>query len=135
MVERGGRLIIMPVENTKRVTLEPIIHEYVRKGAHIMTDEWWAYRNLSSHYKHRTVNHGTKEYVRGNVHVNTLEGAWSLLKRSIRGIYHRPSKKHLDKYCAEFQFKYNTRKDSEASRFGKTIAKSKVKVSNRKIKK
>jgi transposase-like protein len=128
MLQRGGNLIIMPVENAKRVTIEPLIYKHVKIGTKIMTDEWWAYTKLSRSYKHEVVQHGVKEYVRGNVHVNSLEGAWSLLKRSIRGIYHRPSKKHLAKYCAEFQFKYNTRKDSEQIRFDKLLSKSKGKI-------
>jgi len=130
MLQRNGKLIIMPVENAKRVTLEPIIRKYVKKGTRVMSDEWWAYKKLSPDYKHETVNHGSKEYVRGDVHVNSLEGAWSLLKRSFRGIYHRPSRKYLDKYCAEFQFKYNTRKDSERERFDKAIKGSNIRIRN-----
>lgn len=124
MLQRKGQLIITPVPDTKRKTLEPLILKSVNKGTLIMSDEWWAYRRLEKYYRHSTVNHGTKEYVRGNVHVNSLEGAWSLLKRSFRGIYHRPSKKHLDKYCAEFQFKYNSRHLGEISRFNIVAEKS-----------
>lgn len=133
MLQRGGRLIITPVEDTKRKTIEPIIHASVKRGTQIMTDEWWAYSQLDKYFKHGVVKHKVKEYVSGDIHVNSLEGAWSLLKRSIRGVYHRPSKKHLEKYCAEFQFKYNTRKDTEQLRFGKAISKSKVKVWNKNI--
>ncbi|MCW3085834.1 MAG: family transposase [Bacteroidetes bacterium] len=129
MLERKGKLIIMVVPNTRRVTLQPIILQNVAKGTQIMSDEWWAYTKLSSHgYKHGVVKHKAKEYVRGDIHSNSLEGAWSLLKRSIRGIYHRPSREHLDKYCAEFQFKYNTRNDTEITRFTKTVAKSRISV-------
>lgn len=133
MLQRRGKLIVMPVENTKRVTLDPIIRKYVEKGTRVMTDEWHAYKKLAPDYKHETVNHGAKEYVRGEVHVNSLEGAWSLLKRSFRGIYHRPSKKYLAKYCAEFQFKYNTRKDSEKERFEKVLYKSRTRIRNSEI--
>jgi hypothetical protein len=79
------------------------------------------------------VNHKRKEYVRGNIHVNALEGAWSLLKRSIRGIYHRPSKKYMDKYCAEFQFRYNTRQETEMGRFKKAVKRSNIPVKYRDI--
>jgi len=135
MLQRGGELIIMPVADTKRATLEPLIFKNVNQGSKIMSDEWWAYRHLKrKNYRHETVNHGSKEYVRGNVHVNSLEGAWSLLKRSFRGIYHRPSREHLDKYCAEFQFKYNTRHLNELQRFGSVVAKSsKIRLRNKNI--
>lgn len=121
MLERNGQLIIMPVKDTKRKTLEPLILLNVKAGSYIMSDEWWAYTKLYKLYKHDVVKHKEKEYVRGNVHVNSLEGAWSLLKRSIRGVYHRPSAKHLEKYCDEFAFKYNTRKDDDFKRFEKAI--------------
>ena len=133
MIQRNGRLIIVPVEDTKRKTIEPYILANVKHGSKIMSDEWWAYKKLYNYYEHKYVNHGKKEYVRGNVHVNSLEGAWSLLKRSFRGIYHRPSKQHLPKYCAEFQFKYNTRKDSERQKFDTIITKSKKKVGNKNV--
>ena len=133
MLERYGELIIMPVPDTKRKTLEPIILLNVKKGSYIMSDEWWAYTKLYRKYKHDFIKHGEKEYVRGNVHVNSLEGAWSLLKRSIRGVYHRPSRKHLARYCDEFAFKYNTRKDTDFVRFEKAIACSKTQVKQKQI--
>jgi transposase-like protein len=133
MLQRGGELIIMPVPDTKRKTLEPIILKHVEKGSKIMSDEWWAYKHLHKHYTHETVLHGAREYARGKTHVNGLEGAWSLLKRSIRGIYHRPSRKHLEKYCAEFQFKYNSRQNDENQRFQRVVNKSKITVGNKKI--
>lgn len=71
-----------------------------------MTDEWFAYRRLYVRYTHEFVRHHNKEYVCGEIHTNTLEGAWSHLKRSIMGTYNRPSKQHLDKYCTEFQLQY-----------------------------
>lgn len=133
MAQRKGKLLIMPVENTKRKTLEPIIRKNVEKGTHIMTDEWPAYSKLSPDYEHSVVNHGRREYVNGIAHTNTLEGAWSLLKRSIRGIYHRPSKQHLPKYCAEFQFNYNTREQSTTERFNQSLDKNKLPVSYKDI--
>lgn len=133
MLERNGELVIMPVPDAKRKTLEPLILLNVKKGARIMSDEWWAYTKLYRNYKHQFVKHKIKEYARGVVHVNSLEGAWSLLKRSIRGIYHRPSRKHLAKYCDEFAFKYNTRKDPDFTRFEKAIALSGVRINQKQI--
>ena len=127
-LQRKGNLYITPVPDTKRKTLEPIIREKVQAGTTIYSDEWWAYKQLYRHYTHRTVNQGTKEYARGDVHVNSLEGAWAHLKRSLMGTYHRPSKKHLDKYCAEFQFNYNTRNQSPGNKFRQTISKNNLRV-------
>ena len=132
-VQRGGRLSITPVPNAKRKTLEPIIHKRVKKGTHINSDEWWAYTKLCSDYAHDVVNHRRKEYVRGKVHTNTIEGAWSHLKRSIMGTYHRPSREHLSKYCAEFEYNYNTRKNSPEIKFKKIIDKNLIRVSYRTI--
>ena len=74
-VQRKGRLSITPVENTKRITLEPIIHKRVKGGSHIMSDEWWAYTKLDKGYKHSVVKHKCREYVRGDIYTNTIEGA------------------------------------------------------------
>ncbi|MBP1645879.1 MAG: family transposase [Bacteroidetes bacterium] len=127
-VQRKGRLSISPVKDTKRKTLEPIIHKVIKENTHIMSDEWHAYRKLDSNYEHSVVKHRIKEYVRGDVHTNTIEGAWSHLKRSLMGTYHRPSKEHLDKYCAEFQFNYNTRNNSPEIKFRKTIDKNNIRI-------
>ena len=127
-VQRKGRLSITPVENTKRITLEPIIHKRVKGGSHIMSDEWWAYTKLDKDYKHSVVKHKRKEYVRGDVYTNTIEGAWSHLKRSMMGTYHRPSKVHLSKYCAEFEFTYNTRKKTPIAKFNQIIDKNLIRV-------
>lgn len=127
-VQRKGRLSITPVENTKRMTLEPIIHKRIKSGAHIMSDEWWAYTKLDKDYKHSVVKHKRKEYVRGDVYTNTIEGAWSHLKRSMMGTYHRPSKEHLSKYCAEFEFTYNTRKKTPMAKFNQIIDKNLIRV-------
>lgn len=65
---------------------------------------------------HETVNHSQGEYVRGNAHVNTAEGYFSLLKRGINGIYHHVGKQHLGQYLGEFDFRYNTRGQSDGAR-------------------
>lgn len=132
-VQRRGRLTITPVNNTRRSTLEPLINSSVKEGAHIMSDEWWAYSKLDKAYKHSVVKHKHKEYVRGNVHTNTIEGAWSHLKRTIMGTYHRPSRKHLSKYCAEFEFSYNSRKKSPIERFNNIVDKNLISVGYRDI--
>src|SRR5687767_12291757 len=74
-----------------------------------MTDDAGWYPAIAKDYAHSTVNHSKKEYVRGDVHTNTVEGYFSILKRGIIGTYHHVSEAHLQRYCSEFDFRYNHR--------------------------
>ncbi len=95
----------------------PIIKNCIGKDVTIYADGSKIYDDLSQDYKHETVDHKSKEYVRGDVHTNTVEGSFSLLKRGIYGIYHSVSPKHLHRYCDEFAFRYNVRKATEEGKF------------------
>lgn len=117
MVQRGGLLSAMAVENVKSDTLTREIISKVKESATLYTDEWLGYNGVSRIYDHHIVKHNQGEYVKGRIHTNTIEGFWSLLKRGIIGIYHFTSKKHLQMYVDEFVFRYNTRKFSEGLRF------------------
>ena len=76
----------------------------------IYTDEWPAYRGIADeNTRHETVNHKQEEWVRADVHTNTVEGVWSLFKRSIVGSYHQLSEKHMDAYLDEFEWRFNNR--------------------------
>lgn len=109
--ERQGKVKTEVVPDAKRKTIEPIICKKVEPGSKVHTDEWWAYRRLGQHgFEHETVNHGEKEWKRGDCHTNSIEGYWSQLKRSIHGTYIHVSQKHMPKYLAEFDFRHNTRK-------------------------
>ena len=110
MVERGGDVMTKVVPDVTRKTLHGIIETNVQKGSTISTDEFRSYGTLDKKgYVHGTVQHGTKEYVRGIHHVNSVEGFWSQLKRSIKGTHIHVSHKHLSKYLREFEFRYNMR--------------------------
>jgi transposase-like protein len=114
MLEREGDVMTHVIPNAKRTTLHPLIEQNVEKGSTVHTDENLAYRNLYlKGYDHQRVNHSAGEYVRGNVHTNSLEGFWSMIKRSIRGTHIHVSGKHLDKYLVEFEYRYNMRKAPE----------------------
>jgi transposase-like protein len=117
LVERGGRVRAMPMERVTAETLGVVLNQHVDGASVIMTDELSAYQKATFGYKdHQTVAHGQREYVRGNVHSNTVEGFFSLLKRGIIGVYHHVGKGHLAKYCDEFSFRYDARKVSDAQR-------------------
>ena len=74
------------------------------------TDDWPAYKGIEdADTQHETVNHSAKEWVHGKVHTNTVEGVWSLLKRSVIGTYHKLSVKHLNAYLDELEWRYNNR--------------------------
>ena len=87
-------------------------------GARLMTDEYSAYRGLKNTWEgeHSTVCHGTKEYARGDVHVNTAESSHALLKRGIVGIYHNVSCEYLHRYLWQYDFLWNTRKMNDGER-------------------
>ena len=75
-----------------------------------MTDEWQAYRRPGREFaRHLTVNHSAEEWVRGEAHTQTVEGYFSIFKRGMKGVYQHCSEKHLHRYLAEFQFRYNNR--------------------------
>lgn len=130
MVERAGELRTMPVENVKSKTLEAEIEKHVDLDSILMTDEYVSYKSIGKKFKkHESVVHSEEEYVRyykndddkPDVYTNTIEGAFSQMKRGIVGIYHHVSPEHLHRYCAEFDYRYNTRKLKDAERFGVTL--------------
>ena len=118
LVERGGRVRVRHIDRVHRGTLGSAIRELVEHGSRIHTDENPSYNHLdrSTQYRHETVNHTAKEYVRGDVTTNTVEGFFSLIKRGVYGTFHSVSKHHLHRYLAEFEFRYNTRKMDDGER-------------------
>lgn len=117
LVQRGGNVRSFTIPNVTAANLKPILREHVSADARVMTDEWVGYRGLKKEFAdHQTVNHSHDEYVRGEASTNTVEGYFSLLKRGLTGTYHHVSRHHLHRYLAEFDFRYNARKDSDAVR-------------------
>lgn len=114
MVERGGEVITRVVSGRGEFVLVPHILENVLPGTRIATDEHGSYSKLNVEgFRHGTVNHSKKEYVRGPVHTNTIEGFWAWMKRQINGTHVWVSKKHLPKYLGEMEFRFNRRKRPE----------------------
>lgn len=112
MVERGGRVVAQVVTDAKLKTIFPIIHERILPASIVYSDEFPIYDHLgeTSHgYDHRRIQHAERVYVMGDVHTNTIEGFWSLVKRGIGGVYHSVSRKYLQTYLDEYAYRYNRR--------------------------
>lgn len=105
------------VPNTKGKTLINVIKNMVEEGSIVVSDGWVGYSKLYKNFIHKKIPHNEGLYVKDNFHTNSIEGFWSLLKRGILGIYHSVSPKHLQKYCDEFAFRYNTKNYKEGDRF------------------
>ena len=114
MLEREGDVMTRVVPNVKGRTLHPIIEDNIAKGSTVSSDELTTYKALGRKgYAHGTVEHGAEEWVRGIHHVNSIEGFWSQIKRSIRGTHVHVSKQHMSKYLGEFEYRYNMRGNPE----------------------
>jgi transposase len=114
VVQRGGKVAALVAPNASRATIEPFVRSKVLPDTMIYTDEWSGYDKLEqSGYGHKRIRHAERVYVMGNVHTNTIEGFWSLLKNGIRGVYHSVSTRHLQDYINEYAFRYNHRRDPQ----------------------
>lgn len=112
-IQRGGDVRLAVIKERGRRELHDFIEKHVDDRTEaIFTDDWEAYEGIADENTlHKTVNHRRKEWVRGNVHTNTVEGVWSLLKRSIVGSYHKLSAKHLPAYLGEIEWRFNNREN------------------------
>ena len=125
LVERGGILKTRVMPTTERDFLQGIVHLNVKPGSNIVTDAHKGYVGLREDYNHVSIKHTEGKYItQGANHTNTIEGYWGLFQRSIIGIYHHVSPKHLQAYCDESAYRYNTRKMNEGNRVSLTLAKS-----------
>ena len=121
VVERGGRAKSVVTQN--QVQAPSIVLGAVEPGSAVVTDQSRLYFDLH-HYvaKHETVNHGAKEWARGEWSTNTVEGFFGQVRRSISGTHHYVSNKHIGRYMAEFDFRYSTRKSSDSKRLETLIS-------------
>jgi transposase-like protein len=111
LVDRSsGEKRSIHVPEVTAATLKPILIQHVSRDARLMTDDSKVYAKLGGRFvAHQTVNHSEKEYARGDVTTNTVEGSFGLLKRGLIGTFHSVSEKHLQRYCVEFDFRWNSR--------------------------
>ena len=119
---KKGTVVARVIDNVSAQTLNEFVLDTVSTRVSLVaTDEWRGYDRLSEDgWPHKTVTHSRGQYVNGNVHTNTIEGFWSLVKRGIIGNFHKVSAKYLPLYIKEFEFRYNNRKNPDI--FGAAIA-------------
>jgi transposase-like protein len=120
-IERKGNVVARVITRADHYDMEQFVHMVCGdKVSLLATDEHHGYKHLGKTFPHGTVRHSRKQYVVGAIHTNTIEGFWSLFKRSIVGSFHQVSKKYLPLYIAEAQFRYNNRHNPDI--FGLAIA-------------
>lgn len=118
MMERGGRVKMMPVKSSGARVLLPLIERYIAEGSLIYSDEARVYQTLNRRgYGHLTTNHSQGEYAAGEIHSQGIENVWGRLKRSIKGTYYHVSDRHLQRYCNETEFRFNYRRLAPSDRF------------------
>lgn len=110
LVERDGRARSFHIRDLKSSIVAPIVRKNIARESMLMTDEGRHYRKVGKEFAaHHRVEHSAEEYVRGIAHVNTAESFFALFKRGMRGVYQHCAEKHLHRYLAEFDFRYNNR--------------------------
>jgi transposase-like protein len=120
MLQRNGNAKLLVIGNK---TFKEVIRQNVNKSATIYTDAHAGYELLNQEYaNHEAVNHSVMEFRKGDVYTNSVEGFFSLFKRTIHGTYHAISPKHLHRYCAETTYRFNSRKIKDADRFRRAIS-------------
>lgn len=125
LVQRGGDVRSQTMPQVSSKNIRQVLKKNIESSATLMTDTLPVYVNAGRDFaKHETVDHSKGEYVRGKTHVNTTEGYFSQLKRSLDGTFHHVSEKHLDRYLAEFDYRYNTRKEEDGTRMEEALRKS-----------
>jgi transposase-like protein len=122
MVERGGRLRLIPVKDAKAEITGPVLEKHISPDAILQTDAHATFEIIGERGKfagHRMINH-SKSYAMGENHTQHIESAFSLLKRGVYGTFHKVSIKHLGRYCNEFSYRFN-RRGEQANLFNATI--------------
>lgn len=120
LIETGGRVVtkVMPCVTKKSIT--KMIETHLEKGAVLVSDSSPVYYRVGRKYDHKIINHTEGQYKVGSHHTNSIENYWSLLRRGLYGIYHQVSSQHLQRYCDEFAYRFNSRKLHDGLRW--TIA-------------
>jgi len=125
LVERGGKARVRTVPKVNAHNLRAVMGENVAPTARVMTDDSTSYPFVKGDFaSHETTNHSAREYARGDVHSNTAESFFAIFKRGVYGTYHAISKKHLHRYCGEFEHRWNMREQDDGERTVEAIRKA-----------
>lgn len=122
VLKREGEIRAAHIPAATRAALHGAVHQNVAKTARLMTDASVMYRGLGAEYDHQSVNHGAGEYVREDIHTNSIEGFWSLFKKQVNGTHHWVSKKHLQAYVNEMTWRFNRRNQDEGERVNNLLS-------------
>lgn len=116
-----GNVTVRKFDANRAENIRPAIKSLVAPGSELHTDESRLYMAELDEYTHKSVSHSKRQWSVNGVHTNNVEAFWSVMKRGVYGIYHQISFKHLQRYCDEFSYRYNTRKISDGERFVKVF--------------
>jgi len=120
-VQRKGNVVARVLERmTTQAAIDFVTEVCSNKVSLLATDSWPGYQDLPANIPHGSVDHSQHQYVIGAIHTNTIEGFWSIFKRGVVGTFHKMSRKYMPLYVAEFQFRYNNRRNADI--FGTAIA-------------
>lgn len=120
-VKRGGPVVAAMVPDVKAPTLQRSVRDWVERGSTLYTDSHVGYTGLDRVFDHHTVAHSSGEYVRGDVHTNSIENFWTLYKRAWKGTYTHNAAKHTNQYLSERTFAFNLRGETDLERFSTVL--------------
>ena len=125
LLEKGGEVRCLVIDDTSVESIRPVLEQHVLKKSTLVTDEWKGYEGLKRKYDHQVVKHNRLQFLsEKGLSTNPVEGFWTHLKKSLTGIYHRVSKKHLQKYLDEMCFRWNTMHMKEGERMNLLMSKA-----------
>lgn len=134
MMEKGGNVKTIVLTDVTGDSIKQAVYSTVRSTSTLVTDEYHAYHSMGKYYNHEVVDHSVKQYVNERGYsTNNIESFWSHLKRMIIGVYHKISEKHLQKYCDELTFRFNTRHMSDGERFALVISKTNMRITQKQL--
>jgi transposase-like protein len=123
VMQVGGHVITKTVTDVSSKTLKSLLLNYVKPGSTVMTDEWLGYNGIESHFKREICQHAMYEYVSDTgATTNPIENYWSHVKRAVIGTYYKMTRKHIHRYLAEFDFKFNYRSLHDGEKFNLVLA-------------
>ena len=124
LAQRGGEIIVKAFDENNAKIIRENIKTNVEAGSELYTDESKLYKAGLEEYTRKSILHSKRQWCVEGVHVNNVENFWSVMKRGVHGIYHQISFKHLQRYCSEYSYRYNTRQIKDHERFIISLSKS-----------